>query len=253
MSGGHIAWTLAVSNHGPSTAHKVTVVDPLPSGSSYLSSSTSQGTCAFAAGKLTCEVGTLANGASAQIAVAALVSAAPGTLSNTATVSAEEPDPEPANNSSTVLTQVLPLPSQGSGVLPAAASADPRARVTLRKLVNHSVVAQGGRLDYRLVVRDISAETARHLEVCDRLPAQTTVVSRGAGKLSAGRICFALPSLAAGHRHVFRLVLRVDSNARGRVVNHATVTGENFARTAAHVATRVRGAVLPRRESAVTG
>ena len=252
-SGGHIAWTLAVSNHGPSTAHKVTVVDPLPSGASYLSSSSSQGTCAFAAGKLTCEVGTLANGANAQIAVAALVSAAPGTLSNTATVSAEEPDPEPANNSSTVLTQVLPPPSQGSGVLPAGASADPRARVTLRKLVNHSVVAQGRRLDYRLVVRDASAETARHLEVCDRLPAQTTVVSRGAGKLSAGRICFTLPSLAAGRRHVFRLVLRVDSNARGQVVNHATVTGENFPRAAAHVATRVRGAVLPRRESAVTG
>ncbi len=253
VSGAQIAWSLAVSNHGPSTARKVTVVDPLPSGTAYVGSSASQGSCQYASGELKCELGTLANGASAQIGVAADVTAGPGTLANTATVSAEEPDPEPANNSSTARTQVSAAPAQGSGVLPAGESADPPTRVTLRKLVNHPVSAPGRRLSYRLVVRDAGRYAAEHVRVCDRLPAQTTVVSRGGGKLDDGRVCFTLRTLAAGKRHVFKLELRVDSNARGRIVNHATATGQNFARVTARAGTRVRGAVLPRRESAVTG
>ena len=261
-SGSQIGWSLLVANHGPSTAHRVTIHDPLPARASYLSSSTPQGTCQYASGALTCELGTMAKGATADIAIAATITGGPGVLVNTATVSAEEPDPEPANNSSTAQTRVTapPVPAPGaavrrkggSGVLPDTAGADP-ARVTLRKLVDHTVARPGARLVYRLLVHDRGPDAAQRLRVCDSLPAQASVVSLGGGHLAHGRVCFAMGTLAAGHSHTFRLVLRVDSNARGRLVNRATVSGANFPGATAQVATRIVGALGPRREAAVTG
>ena len=258
VSGAQISWSLAVSNNGPSSAHKVIVADPLPAGVSYAGASASQGSCQYASGTVSCELGALANGVSARVTIDGTVTAAPGTLTNTATVSAEEPDPEPANNRSSAATQVTadpvaPIPATpGSGVAPASDSAV-HTRVTLRKLVDHAVSAPGKALAYRLIVRDAGRTSALRVRVCDKLPPQTTVLSRGGGHLGGGRICFTLSKLGAGRRHAFMLVLRVNSNAHGRIVNRATVAGENFARARAHVSTRVRGTVLPRREGAVTG
>jgi uncharacterized repeat protein (TIGR01451 family) len=126
--------------------------------------------------------------------------------------------------------------------------------VTLRKLVREHEVAPGGRLDYRLVVRNAGAQTAEKLKVCDDLPEQTTVLSRGDGHLAGARICFTLATLAAGRSHTFTLVLRADSDARARIVNRATVTGKNFAPAHARASTPVQKAsVSPARENHVTG
>ena len=256
LSGGQISWTLTVLDNGPSTAHEVTVVDPLPAGASYLSSAPSQGACQFAAGRLTCELGTLASGAGASITVTASVTRSPGVLENTATVSGKEPDPEPANNTASATTTISstpPIAEPASDVDPSVSSGAP-TRVTLRKLVREHDVAAGGELHYRLIVRDAGAATANRLIVCDKLPEQATVVNRGHGHLSDGRICFTLATLAHGRTHTFTIVLRADSNANGRIVNRATVTGANFDPAHAHTSTPVAaGGVEPSRESHVTG
>ena len=93
ITGEELTWTLTATNNGPSDAKGVTVVDPLPVGASYLGSAPSQGSCAEAAGTLTCKLGPLAAGASAKITITARVTAAPGSLTNTATVSGEETRP----------------------------------------------------------------------------------------------------------------------------------------------------------------
>jgi uncharacterized repeat protein (TIGR01451 family) len=120
--------------------------------------------------------------------------------------------------------------------------------------VREHEVAPGGRLDYRLTVRDAGARAAEKLRVCDSLPEQTTVLRRGGGHLDGARICFTLATLAPGHSHTFTIVLRADSNAHGRIVNHATVTGADFDPAHAHASTPVSAAgAVPRRESRVTG
>jgi uncharacterized repeat protein (TIGR01451 family) len=280
VTGEQITWTLTVVDHGPSTAHAVTVVDPLPTEVVYVSSTPSQGTCAFASGKLTCELGTLADGASAQITVTATVTAGPGLLQNTATVSATEPDPELANNSASASTTIsaaptvlistvttattptaAPAPTPDSGVAAngskgavSTPEAPARTRVTLRKVVLERSIAPGGHLDYRLTVRNAGKWVARKLVVCDRLPTQTTVISRGHGRLAQGRICFTLHTLPQGRSHTYALILRADSDAVGRIVNRAIVTGSNFKAAHAQASSSVRGAgVAPRRESRVTG
>lgn len=266
VSGSQIVWTLVATDHGPSTAHEVTVVDPLPAGVSYVSASPSQGVCAYEAGTLTCHLGTLANGASAQIALAATVTMTSGTLANTAHVSAHEPDPEPANNSATASTEVTALPpasaptsttpsTTGGPTSPKSSNSPgspPRVSVTLHKVSPEP--GRAGVLRYHLTVRNTGSGTAKQLVVCDQLPEQTSVLSSGGGRIAQGEICFKIASLAPGHSRTFTVVLRAEPGARGRIVNRASVTGANFKRARTRTSTPVsRAHVAPHRENRVTG
>ncbi len=99
--GDTITYSLAVTNNGPATATSVIVMDPLPPDVTWLSDSTTQGTCSQAGGTVTCMLGSMAKGATATVTILTLAGA-PGTATNTATVSdPNETDPNPANNTST--------------------------------------------------------------------------------------------------------------------------------------------------------
>jgi uncharacterized repeat protein (TIGR01451 family) len=95
-----LTYTLSVTNNGPASATNVTVTDTLPSVVTYLSSTTTQGSCSEAGGTVTCLLGTMANAATATVTILTLPNA-PGIVSNTATVSADQTDPDLTNNTST--------------------------------------------------------------------------------------------------------------------------------------------------------
>src|SRR5208337_1251261 len=82
------------------SATNVTVTDTLPAPLTYLSATTSQGSCSEAGGVVTCLLGTMANAGTAAITILT-IPGAPGTISNTANVSADQTDPNLANNTST--------------------------------------------------------------------------------------------------------------------------------------------------------
>ncbi|MCB1609088.1 MAG: DUF11 domain-containing protein [Xanthomonadales bacterium] len=89
---------LSVSNNGPSTATNVVVTDPLPADVLYVSD-TCGGT--VAAGVFTWTVGDLGPTASASCTVT--VSLLVAEVSNTATVTSDTSDPNPADNQSTAI------------------------------------------------------------------------------------------------------------------------------------------------------
>jgi large repetitive protein len=260
-------FSLLVTNKGPSDAQEAKLVDTLPAGLAYVSAGGAS--CEAVGQTVTCALGTITAGSSVTVELT-VQPAGVGSYTNTAVVSSTTPDPDPVNNSSEATVEVVPVPPTppapvtpsapptavtppASGVSPSAVSMA-RTKVTLRKLVREHVIAPGGRLDYRLIVRNAGTRTAEELRVCDNLPEQATVLRRGGGHLAGARICFTLAMLAAGHSHTFTLVLRADSDARARIVNHATVTGRNFDPAHARVSTPVTSAgIAPARENHVTG
>lgn len=69
-SGGNgLRYLLTVRNSGPSEAREVWAYDDLPSSVSYISSAASQGSCSHSGSRVTCELGTLANGAGVAIQI----------------------------------------------------------------------------------------------------------------------------------------------------------------------------------------
>jgi uncharacterized repeat protein (TIGR01451 family) len=149
--GQRVRYFLTVTNNGPNAATNVTVTDTLPANVSAVATSTSQGTCSVASGKVICNLGTLASGASAQVVISAKTTKT-GTLTNTASVAGKEPDPNSGNNSSTATTTVrapLAPPTCRFTVRPTAIPAGEATllRVTIRRagapLANRRVVLRG--------------------------------------------------------------------------------------------------------------
>jgi uncharacterized repeat protein (TIGR01451 family) len=100
--GNNITYTLVAANNGPTTATGVTVSDPVPANSTFVSASPG---CALSAGVVTCSAGTLASGASQSFTVT--VTAGSGaSIVNSATIGGNQSDPNGGNNSSTVTTTV---------------------------------------------------------------------------------------------------------------------------------------------------
>jgi uncharacterized repeat protein (TIGR01451 family) len=112
LTGAHLAYTVAVTNNGPSTAYEVTVSDSVPRGTAFLTASTTAGSCKTPAvgatsGKVTCTSPSLADGAGFTVTLVVKVDAPSGnTLSDTATVGSLVFDPTAANNSARAITTV---------------------------------------------------------------------------------------------------------------------------------------------------
>ncbi len=109
LIGGPVTETLNVSNNGPGPGTGVTVSDTLPAGTTYFSSSASQGTCTGTS-TVTCSLGTLDSSAtgsttSATITIV-LIPIQGGSFTNTASVSAYQLDPDQANNTASATTNV---------------------------------------------------------------------------------------------------------------------------------------------------
>jgi len=103
--GDTLTYTLAITNNGPASATNVTVIDPLPSAVTFLSATTTAGTCSEAGGTVTCLLGTMANGGTATVTILTLAGM-PGVISNTATVFADQVDSNLLNNFSTQIETI---------------------------------------------------------------------------------------------------------------------------------------------------
>ena len=102
--GESIVYTMTVTNNGPGDYSSVTVTDTLASTVSLLSATTSQGTCSGTT-TITCNLGYLAGGQSANIAIAVLTTTA-GMINNMASVAGDQADTDTSNNSATENTTV---------------------------------------------------------------------------------------------------------------------------------------------------
>lgn len=107
--GNNLSYSITVTNNGPDDASGVTVTDTLPAGVIFLSASASQGSCSETSGVVTCLPGDMPAGSRATINIVVSAPFTTGTISNSATVTGNETDPIPANNTSAESTTVQNL------------------------------------------------------------------------------------------------------------------------------------------------
>ncbi len=102
--GARLTYTLTVRNAGPDTATNVRVADALPAATTFVSVTSSQGTCT--GGRVVrCSLGTMLNGGRATITIVVRPTA-PGALLNVATVVGDQSEANTANNRATAPTLV---------------------------------------------------------------------------------------------------------------------------------------------------
>ena len=117
----NVTYTITVTNNGVLDAANVAMTDAFPVGASFVSAATSVGTCTGTA-TVTCNLGTVANGATATITIVVTATQA-GTLVNTVNVTSTTPDPITSDNSATTSTTISgPTATHFSVTAPATAT-----------------------------------------------------------------------------------------------------------------------------------
>ena len=216
VAGGALTYTLRVANHGPDDATGVTVTDPLPAKLTGPTATTSQGTCSIAAGTLTCALGGLADGSSATIRVAGTVAAGTaGTkITNTATVTGDQPDPDLGNNTSTVTATIQ------------------ATRIHLTKTASPTSVTAGADVSFTIVLRVPGPVAATGVHVCDTLPATMSYVSFPGGALVNGHACWTFASVASGGSRTMTITALVAADAPTGVEHNVVFARSGNAGTA---------------------
>ena len=103
--GQNLTYTVTVTNLGPNDATSVVVDDTLPAGTTFVSASSTQGTCTQTGDMVTCTIGDLVNGSNAVVTIV-VTPTTTGIITNTASATATEFDGDTTNNTAAEATTV---------------------------------------------------------------------------------------------------------------------------------------------------
>lgn len=106
----NVTLALTTTNLGPSSASSVFVTNVLPAGMTFVSASSSRGSCTNLAGRVTCAIGSLATGAGATASIVARVTVS-GAMTVQSTAVSASLDPNPANNNVSFVVRGNNLPA----------------------------------------------------------------------------------------------------------------------------------------------
>ncbi len=199
--------SLTVTNLGQSDAFGVVVDDPTPQGLTF------DGATAPCDGGFPCDLGALEAGASAAITVSLTIPVdydGPDPITNTASVSAETPDPVSGNNLAATTTAVDRTPEAD---LVVAKSGPP-------------TVAPGSAITWSVTVTNDGPDQASDAELVDTIPAGLVFASASTGcGEAAGVVTCLLGDLAAHESATVAITATVPVDYAGSdpIVNTATV------------------------------
>jgi uncharacterized repeat protein (TIGR01451 family) len=213
--GTSMAYTIFITNTGPSDAVGVRITDTLPSGVSYSIHVPTSWTCTLVASDVRCsQPASLTANTSTQLALVVAVDInASGTLSNQVRVGATTPDPLTTNNTDTETTAILS-----------------RSDLRLTKVASSNPVIAGTNLTYTLTVSNDGPSNAASLVVTDTLPANLVYQSYGGSSgwtctlLTGNRLRCTRPSLNYNTDSKIRITGKVNSGATGSLTNNAVVS-----------------------------
>ncbi|PUZ26065.1 hypothetical protein DCC81_17645 [Chitinophaga parva] len=202
----NVVFKLAVTNHGPSDATSVKVVDILPAGYTFVSADDA----GYDKTTGVWYIATLANGSTQTLGITATVNAS-GSYSNTATVSATETDKVLANNTSTVATMPYPVTD-----------------LEVTKTGDNDFPMMGSTMTFTITAKNNGPSDATNVQVTDVLKSgyafQHYTATRGTFDPATG--IWALGSLGNGHSETMTMtVIVAQATGTTNFANTATISG----------------------------
>jgi uncharacterized repeat protein (TIGR01451 family) len=211
--GDTITYLLTVTNHGPCAATGIRLEDPIPAGLQVpLGPRLAAVDCSLAAGKIVCDLPDLASGGSTTVSLGlTLLETCAPSIVNKATVSANETDPNPGNNTSP----------------PASTAVVRTADLVISKTASTSA-KRGDPISYLLKVTNLGPDLACGVAVHDRIPTglDSPIFPDGGCSLIGDEVRCPIGEMPAGAVANFPVVFIVPATAAcgTRIVNQATVS-----------------------------
>ncbi|HTU14466.1 MAG TPA: hypothetical protein VMF31_04655 [Solirubrobacterales bacterium] len=205
-----VSFAIAVTNLGPSDAHRVELVDTLPAGLQLADIQVSRGSCNKVPPGFRCSLGTIRAGGGRLIELTARTTGPAGTEINTARADAVEEDPDPANNEDSAKVEVKGPPA-------------PPPDLSVTKTVSPESVRVGQSVEYTITVRNPASVTAEDVVMVDTNSFPSRVLSMkpqsGSCRFESRSIICHLGDIPAGATRTIRV----------RLVLLRTGTAENAA------------------------
>lgn len=206
--GSEFAYTIVVTNNGPSTARGATATDVLPA--ELIDPEADLAGCTIDAGTLTCQLGDIEPGGTRTVQLTGTWRAtATGTVVNTAAVASATPDPVEENDSDQAEVSLVP-------------SAD----VSITKSTTTPTVPLGGDVSFVVTVRNDGPSAAVGV-VVDELPEvglTITGAAASAGTWSQAETLWTVGTLLPGDEQT--LTVTGTADAVGVLVNSATAASQ---------------------------
>ncbi len=206
-TGSSVIYTITAVNNGPAAATGVSVADLLPAGVTYVSD---DGLGAYNSASGTWTIGNLAAGGSMVLNITASVNAPHGSLiTNSASISGNEVDPNAANDAASVDITVTNF-----------------ADLAVTKTVDNAIPYSGSTIVYTLTATNNGPDAATGVVVSDPLPAGASHLGDdGGGAYNSGTGNWTIGSLAVGEIRVLNITAMVSAPDGTLITNNASISG----------------------------
>jgi large repetitive protein len=214
-AGQNVIFTITINNDGPNAANGVVVTDLLPAGLAFVSSTPSQGTYNSTNGQWS--LGTIANGASATLALTARATTA-GALTNVAEITASsafDADSTPGNNVATEDDRAVAVVNVEA------------ADLSLTNVVNRTAARVGENVIYTITLSNAGPSTATGVTVSSVIPAGLTLVSNTPSVGSFNGSIWNVGTLANGATATLALTTRIDTIGSKTVTAQVTAANQS--------------------------
>ncbi|HKQ39965.1 MAG TPA: tandem-95 repeat protein [Verrucomicrobiae bacterium] len=222
-AGTQITYTLLVTNKLEKVTSGVRLNDTLPAGVSYVSATSSRGSCTYSDGLVSCAIGTLSEFEDVSITIT-VTAGLPGFATNVATVFAFGPDLDSSDNTAVTSTEIISsadLQVQGTD------SPDP--------------VHLGNSMAYTLTISNRGPSSAPGVVMTSTLPASVTIntvtASQGIWSINGSVINFTLGVIDNARSAV--ITINCTPGAAGMLTNQVRIGANTFDNTSANNSTNI--------------
>ncbi len=232
MAGQRLRYTLVVTNNGPLPGTNIVLTDSLPASVNLASVTSGPGTSCAGVSTVVCSMGNLNVGTAATVTLEVTPTVS-GRVVNTASVTADEPDPDPTNNTATATNGVNPVD------------------LALTKTAAPNPAHSGDLITFTLVITNHGPSSATGVVVTDTLPGNMDFGSASAGCFYGTAVVCPVGALANGSARTLTVTARPALDATGIITNTATVAGSEPDTVPANNTARIGIVVTPQADLSV--